>query len=100
MDAIQRLLRRKERRDVRRVVLTVDSQVLSEVRGLMKEEGHTCSLLFDVFLRGYAARHPAVLALIDQIKREREAPGKDPKGATFSRRETDEIFELIEGEKQ
>lgn len=100
MDAIQRLLRRKERRDVRRVVLTVDVRVLDEVRASMKEEGHTCSLLFDVFLRGYARRHPSILALVDQIQRERSAEQEAPqRQATFSRRETDEIFELIKGEE-
>lgn len=65
----------------------------------MKEEGHTCSLLFDVFLRGYARRHPSILALVDQIQRERGDEQKPQRQATFNRRETDEIFELIKGEE-
>lgn len=100
MDAIQRILRRKERRDVRRIVVTVDQGVLAEVRETLRGDGHTLSILFDVFLRGYRDRNPSVLAMIDQIKREQgryDAP--EAKAATFSRRETDDIFDLIEEEK-
>ena len=100
MDAIQRILRRKQRRDTRRIVVTVDQGVLTEVKDALRVEGHTLSILFDVFLRGYRDRHPAVLAMIDQIKREMghdRVPEVKP--ANFSRRETDEIFELIEEDK-
>lgn len=67
---------------------------------MMGQEGVTCSLLFDVFLRGYANRHPAILALVDQIRREQAGPEQVQRTATFSRREADEIFEMIEGEKE
>lgn len=66
----------------------------------MGVEGHSLSILFDVFLRGYRDRHPSVLALIDQVRREL---GRDErpvvKETTFSRHEAAEIFELIEEEK-
>lgn len=101
MDAIQRLLRRKERRDTRRIVVTVDKDVLERVRGSMTEAGHSLSILFDVFLRGYDMRHPSVLALVDQVRTElgRDKHPEPQKGAAFSRRELDDIFEQIEEEK-
>jgi hypothetical protein len=93
------MLRRKERRDVRRIVVTVDQTVLTEAKEAMRVEGHSLSILFDVFLRGYRDRNPSVLALIDQIRREQGREPRPVAQATFSRRETDEIFELIEEEK-
>lgn len=101
MDAIQRLLRRKERRDVRRIVVTVDKDVLERVRGSMQESGHSLSILFDVFLRGYDRRHPSVLALVDQIRTElgRDDSPSAERTAEFTRREVDDIFEQIEEDK-
>lgn len=99
MDTIQRLLRRKGRLDVRRVVVTVEKSVLDEVRQALQGDRYTMSILFDVFLRGYRDRNPAVLAMIDQIKRERGNDAPVVNTATFSRREADEIFEMIEEEE-
>lgn len=96
MDAIQRLLRRKKPREVQRVVVFVDPAILHEARQLMKEEGHTLSFIFEYFLKGYIARNPSILALIDQIRRDQGSPARGPVNHTFSRREADEIFDLIE----
>lgn len=99
MDAIQRLLRRKARREMRRVVMQVDPEVYSEAKERLAADGLSASILFEVFLRGYARRHPSILAVIDEVRRELGRTERvQIRDSLFNRRETEDIYAAIEGD--
>jgi len=74
MDRLQRLLRVAASRNAATEYGGIRVRLLKSQIGAMREQlekdGMSANVLFEAVLRGYINRHPAVLAMIDQWKRD------------------------------
>lgn len=95
MSEIQRLLRvaarRNEATEYGSLRVRLLKSQLAALREQLEADGMSANVLIEAVVRGYLLRSPAVLAMIDQWKRD-ELPetGKDP--GSLKKRELDDIY--------
>ena len=99
MSEIQRLLRVAARRNeageygsVRVRLLKAEIEALRET---LASDGMSANVLFEAVVRGYINRNPAVLACIDQWKRDELPPERETK--PLRSREIDDIYAELGG---
>lgn len=99
MSEIQRLLRIAARRNGAGEYGTLRVRLLKvqikALRAQLTEDGISGPVLFEAVLKGYLQRHPAVLAMIDQWKRDELPKSVDIK--SLSDQELDDIYAAIGG---
>ena len=97
MSEIQRLLRVAARRNEAEEYGSIRVRLLkTEIEALkdtLASDGMSANVLFEAVLRGYVNRNPAVLAMIDQWKRE-ERPAQKERGSLDDREIADIYAEL------
>lgn len=95
MSEIQRLLRVAASRNAATEygglrIRLLKSQIAA-LREQLKADGLSANVLFEAVLRGYLGRNPAVLAMIDQWRRDERPEGDKPQKG-LSKRELDDIY--------
>lgn len=100
MSEIQRLLRVAARRNeageygsIRVRLLKAEIEALRET---LSADSMSLNVLFEAVVRGYINRHPAVLAMVDQWKRD-ERPS-DPEQKSLRSREIADIYAELAGD--
>lgn len=97
MSEIQRLLRVAASRNAATEygglrIRLLKSQIAA-LREQLKADGMSVNVLFEAVVRGYLERSPAVLAMVDQWKRDELPPEKPVKA--LSSRELDDIYAAL-----
>ena len=96
MSEIQRLLRVAARRNeateyggLRIRLLKTQIEALKEQ---LAKDNMSANVLFEAVARGYLNRNPAVLAMIDQWRRDELPEGKQRSPSSLKKRELDDIY--------
>lgn len=99
MSEIQRLLRvaarRNEAGEYGSIRVRLLKAEIEELRETLADDSMSVNVLFEAVVRGYINRHPAVLAMIDQWKRD-ERP-REPEQRTLRDREIADIYAELGG---
>lgn len=94
MDRLQRLLRvaasRNAATEYGGVRVRLLKSQIEALRDQLAEDGMSANVLFEAVVRGYLNRHPAVLAMVDQWRRD-EGHGETPV-KSLKQREIDDIY--------
>lgn len=98
MSEIKRLLRvaasRNAATEYGGVRFRLLKSLAAEMREQLEEDGMTANVLFEAVVRGYVERHPAVLAMVDQWKRD-NGYDSEPKVKSLSSKERDDIYAAL-----
>lgn len=98
MDKLQRLLRvaasRNEATEYGGVRVRLLKSQIAALRETLAKDNMSMNVLFEAVVRGYINRNPAVLAMIDQWKRD-EKPEGEKAAKALSTRELDDIYAAI-----
>lgn len=99
MSEVQRLLRvaarRNEALEYGSMRVRLLKTQIEQMRRMLREDGVSANVLFEAVLRGYVERHPAVLAMLDQWKRDSGKESRPVK--SLSDREIDDIYAELGG---
>lgn len=100
MSEIQRLLRVAARRNEAGEYGTLRVRLLKaeieELRRRLREDGVSANVLFEAVLRGFISKHPAVLAMVDQWRRDEvRTPAKAT--AILSEKDVSDIYAELGG---
>lgn len=99
MDEIRRLLRVTAEREesVGRAVVRfrIDRDLLSQLWERLNEDDMDMTSFMEAVCRGYVRGHHAILAMLDQWRRE-ERPGHEVRGPKLTPRDLDEIYAAVE----
>jgi hypothetical protein len=99
MSEIQRLLRvaasRNAATDYGGLRIRLLKSQIAALREQLQADNMSANVLIEAVVRGYLNRHPAVLAMVDQWKREEAPEGKPQSG--LSKRELDDIYAELGG---
>jgi hypothetical protein len=98
MSEIQRLLRvaarRNEATEYGSLRVRLLKSQLAALREQLQADGMSANVLIEAVVRGYLMRNPAVLAMIDQWKRD-ELPEQGKPVGSLSKRELNDIYAEI-----
>lgn len=84
--------KRREAQDLVTISAKVPRAQLEEVRSLLQKDMISFTRLMHSFLSGYTARHPSILALIDDANRDAV---KEEKRAKHRHRDINSIYDEI-----
>jgi hypothetical protein len=100
MSDIQRLLRvaarRNEAGEYGSLRVRLLKTQIEALREQLLRDGASANVLFEAVLRGYLERHPAVLAMLDQWKRD-EQPESQRSSKSLTNKEVADIYAEIGG---
>lgn len=99
IDNINRLLkktRKKERtKTLSRFSFEIDRNLLNDFKRELEKDSVTGSLFMELVVKAYIERHPAILLLIDEMRREEKRNKPQPKSSSLSKKQQNEIYDEI-----
>lgn len=101
MSEIQRLLRvarnRNRRDEYGQLVARLLKADIAALRRQLEEDGISTSVLLEAVARAYVGRHPGILGIIDDWRREQGVSREDTPRPRFKKGELDELYAAIGG---